>query len=109
MLRFNNEGITISVNLPTTDYTIYMMAVYIKDKDVYKAKSYISKNGVDDLTILNFDCEIKSDPKNIRYDMANYITNMYYNKKYDYYIDLYEYSLKCFDKGIDLVESENAN
>lgn len=109
MIRFNNEGITISVELPKTDYEIYMMAMYNKDKDIYITKSYISKNGIDDLTTLNIECELKSDSKNIKYDMANYITDMYYNKKYDYYIDLYEYSLKCFNKGLTLVESENAN
>lgn len=35
MLRFENEGTTISVKLPKTDYIVYMMANYSKETDTY--------------------------------------------------------------------------
>ena len=35
MLRFENEGITISVKLPRTYYTVHMMATYDKDNEIY--------------------------------------------------------------------------
>lgn len=109
MLKFNNEGITVSVKLPKSDYTIYMMANYIKEKDSYRTKTYISKSGIDDLTRVNIDFEFKSDYKKVKYDMAEHITEMYFSKKYDYYIDLYEYAQKCFDKGVELMESDNVH
>lgn len=49
MLRYENEGTTLSVKLPRTDYKVYMMANYSKETDTYHTKLYIMRNDVEDL------------------------------------------------------------
>lgn len=104
MLRFENEGNTISVKLPKTDYTVHMMATYDKDNKIYNTKMYIERNDVNDLSLIKDDCKLKSDSKVIRYDMANYITEQFNNGFFDYYMDRYEYQQKCFAKGLQYFE-----
>ena len=104
MLRFENEGITISVKLPRTYYTVHMMATYDKDNEIYNTKLYIERNDVNDFSLIKDDCKLKSDSKAIRYDMANYITEQFNDGFFDYYIDRYEYQQKCFEKGLQYFE-----
>ena len=106
MLRFKNDGISISVNLPNTDYTIHMMAIYDKDNGAYNTKMYIERNDVNDLSLISDNNEIKSDSKNIKYDMANYITEQFNKGFFDYYIEKYDYQQKCFEKGNNFYEDE---
>ena len=106
MLRFENEGIAISVKLPRTDYTVHMMAAYDKDNQIYNTKTYIERNDVNDLSLINDKNKIESDSKNIKCDMANYITEKFNNGFFNYYIDRYEYQQKCFEKGNDFYEDE---
>lgn len=73
MLRFENEGTTISVKLPKTDYIVYMMANYSKETDTYHTKLYIVRKDVSDLVLVNDDYEMKSNFSSIRFDMGEYI------------------------------------
>lgn len=110
MLRFENEGNTISVKLPKTDYTVHMMATYDKDNKIYNTKTYIERNDINDLSLINDDYKLESDSKNIRYDMANYITEQFNNGFFNCYIERYDYQQKCFEKGNDYFETiGNAN
>ena len=104
MLRFENEGNAISVKLPKTDYTVHMMAAYDKDNKIYNTKMYIERNDVNDLSLVNDKYLVESDSKNIKYDMANYITKQFNNGFFDYYMDRYEYQQKCFTKGLQYFE-----
>ena len=106
MLRFKNEGISISVKLPNTDYTIHMMAAYDKDNQIYNTKTYIERNDIYDLSLINDDYKLESDSKNIKYDMANYITEQFNNGFFNYYIERYDYQQKCFEKGNEFYEDE---
>lgn len=107
MLRFENEGTTISVKLPKTDYIVYMMANYSKETDTYHTKLYIVRKDVSDLVLVDDDYEMKSNFSSIRFDMGEYITEKYNKGFFDYYIDRYEYQQKCFDKGVEFVENAN--
>ena len=107
MLRYRNEGTTISVNLPRTDYTVYMMANYNKETDTYHTKLYIMRNDVEDLNLIDDEYEFKSNFANLKSDMANYITEQFNKGYFKYYIDRYEYQQKCFNIGLE--EMENAD
>ena len=78
MLRFENEGTTISVKLPKTDYIVYMMANYSKETDTYHTKLYIVRKDVSDLVLIDDDYEMKSNFSSIRFDMGEYITEKYF-------------------------------
>ena len=49
----------------------------------------------------------EKDPKSIRSAMAENITKLYSEGFFDYYINRYDFEMKCFDKGIELLEAEN--
>ena len=69
MLRFENEGTTISVKLPKTDYIVYMMANYSKETDTYHTKLYIVRKDVSDLVLIDDDYEMKSNFSSIRFEI----------------------------------------
>ena len=106
MLRYRNEGTTISVNLPRTDYTVYMMANYNKDTDTYYTKLYIMRNDVEDLNLIDDEFKFKSNFATLKLDMTNYITEQFNKGFFDYYIEKYDYQQKCFEKGNDFYEDE---
>ena len=85
MLRYRNEGTTISVSLPKTDYTVYMMANYNKDTDAYHTKLYIMRNDVEDLNLIDDKFKFKSNFSTLKLDMANYITEQFNKGYFKYY------------------------
>ena len=107
MLRYRNEGTTISVNLPRTDYTVYMMANYNKETDAYHTKLYIMRNDVEDLNLIDDKFKFKSNFSTLKLDMANYITEQFNKGYFKYYIDRYEYQQKCFEIGVGEMENDN--
>ena len=82
MLRYRNEGTTISVNLPRTDYTVYMMANYNKETDAYHTKLYIMRNDVEDLNLIDDEFKFKSNFATLKLDMANHITEQFNSYSY---------------------------
>ena len=105
MLRYRNEGTTISVNLPRTDYTVYMMANYNKETDAYHTKLYIMRNDVEDLNLIDDEFKFKSNFATLKLDMTNYITEQFNKGYFKYYIDRYEYQQKCFEIGVGEIEN----
>ena len=107
MLRYRNEGTTISVNLPRTDYTVYMMANYNKETDTYHTKLYIMRKDVEDINLIDDEFKFKSNFANLKSDMANHITEQFNKGYFKYYIDSYEYQQKCFNIGLEEMENDN--
>lgn len=107
MLRYENEGTTLSVKLPRTDYKVYMMANYSKETDTYHTKLYIMRNDVEDLNLIDDEYEFKSNFATLKQDMVTYITEKFDKGYFDYFIDRYEYQQKCFDNGVEVVENAN--
>lgn len=50
--------------------------------------------------------EFTSNIKYIKHDMAKYISDLHKEGSFQYYINRYEYELKCFDKGDEFFEKE---
>lgn len=110
MLRYKNFcNAAISVDI-TKDFQIIAIGNWDNDKNCYLVTLYIKENTIDLLELVE-ECEnimfADSDAKSIRTDMAKYITNLYNDKKFMYYIERFEYEMKCFDKGNELLENNN--
>lgn len=107
MLRYENEGTTISVKLPRTDYTAFLTTKFDKEKDIYSSKLYIMSNDVEDLNLIGEGFEFESNFAKLKTDMANLITDLFEKGFFKYYIDRYEYQQKCFEIGLEDIENAN--
>lgn len=107
MLRYENEGTTISVKLPKTEYTAFLTTKFNKEKNTYSSKLYIMRNDVEDLSLIGEGFEFESNFATLKMDMANLITELYNKGFFKYYINRYEYQQKCFESGLEVVENAN--
>lgn len=110
MLRYENiSSYTIQVDLGN-EYSVLAMPRWDRRIKKFITNFYIKKNDNELLDLVNgLENEgIDSNFKNIKADLAKYITNLHKDKYFDYYILRYAYILKCFDRGNKLFEQENA-
>lgn len=110
MLKYRIESsITISVEI-SNDYIVWAMANWDKENKKYAVTMYLQRNDVDLLDKMEqLNCEIESDRQSIKSDLCKMITYLLDNNKFDSFINRYEYQMRCFDKGNELVEKENNN
>ena len=110
MLRYRIESsITISVEI-LNDYIVWAMANWDKEKQKYAVTMYLQRNDVDLLDKMEqLNYEIESDRQSIKSDLCKMITYLLDNNRFDLFINRYEYQMKCFDKGNELLESETKN
>lgn len=108
MLRYKNEAtLSISIDLQN-EYTIVAMANWDGDEKKYHVTLYMKRNDIDDLKLIGRACDIEfeSSVKDIKTDIAKYVTTLLSDGFFEYYIRLYEYEQQCFDRGFDLYEQE---
>lgn len=110
MLRYKVIGNNvISVDLQN-DYEIIAIAKWDKTSHSYTVNFMIKQKTVDIWDAINNDktenIEFKSDVKTVNRDMAEYITALSKTDLFDYYINRYDYMMKCFDRGNELYEQE---
>lgn len=110
MLRYTNFCTTaISVDLRNR-YHIISSAIWDKEEQCYFVSLYIKEKNIDLFELIEKHENVRfdeKDPKSIRSAMAENITKLYNEGFFDYYINRYEFEMKCFDKGIELLEAEN--
>lgn len=110
MLRYETEAnVTVSIDLHN-GYSIIAMARWDNEKKKYYTTLRLHENSVEkwDLIEEATNVEMESDMKSIKRDMAQYITELQNNKFFKRYIERYEYELKCFDRGFEILESERS-
>lgn len=108
MLRYETEAnVTVSIDLQN-GYSIIAMARWDNEKKKYYTTLLLHENTVSkwDLIEEAANIEMDSDMKAIKRDMAQYVTDLLTNGFFKKYIDRYEYELKCFDKGFEIMEKE---
>lgn len=110
MLRYNVEAsITISVEL-NKEYKVWLMANWNKDDQKYNVTMYLQRNDIDLLDKMDeLTCKIESDRQSIKSDLCKMVSYLAEKNNFDQYITRYEYQMKCFDKGNELLESEAKN
>lgn len=110
MLRYTNFCTTaISVDLRNS-YHIISVATWNKEEQCYFVSLYIKEKNIDLFELIEKHENVRfdeKDPKSIRSAMAENITKLYSEGFFDYYINRYDFEMKCFDKGIEFWEAEN--
>lgn len=90
------------------DYTVIAIKSWNPDKHKYDVQLMLKENTVDkwDLIEKAKSLEFNANYKIINKVILNHIATLLSNGFFDYYIQRYEYELKCFDRGNDLFEKE---
>ena len=110
MLRYETEAnVTVSIDLQN-GYSIIAMARWDNEKKKYYSTLLLHENTVSkwDLIEEATNLEIDSDMKTIKRDMAQYVTDLLTDGFFKKYIDRYEYELKCFDRGFEILAREKS-
>jgi len=104
--KFRNINNIITIDLHN-DYTV--IAIISKDdEDSYDVQLMLKENTVDNWSLiekaehLRFNANNKTIYSAILKQVATYMDEGFF----DYYIDRYEYELKCFEIGNDIMESK---
>ena len=110
MLRYKVIGNNvISVNLQN-DHEIIGIAKWNKETSNYSVNFMIKGIDIDVWDSINSDktenISMESDIKSINRDMAKYITALFEDEFFKYYINRYDYMMNCFDRGNELFENE---
>ena len=107
-MRYINIGdLVIRIDLQEVNYEVIAMAKWDKDIRKYIASLYIKRYDIEQFDLMK-EYEIitfAAGRRNIKPTITHFVENEYRKGKLQYYIDRYEYYLKCFDKGNDYFEN----
>ena len=92
-------------------YAVIAIKSWNQDERKYNVEFRITENSIDKWDLIQ---EMELVEFNVNYKIINkailkYVANLLSDGLFDYYIDRYEYEIKCFDVGNDLAESERLN
>lgn len=86
------------------DYKIIAMANYKKNERKFYTTLFLARS---DISTWNNIMELSAyDIKHPKTELARIVTEMYHSRKFDKYIEQFEYEQKCFDYGNDFYENE---
>ena len=90
------------------DYTVIAIKSWNSDKHKYTVQLMLKENTVDkwDLIEKEESIEFNVDYKIINKAILKHVATLLSDGFFDYYIDRYEYELKCFDRGNSIIEKE---
>ena len=90
------------------NYTVIAIKSWNPDKHKYTVELRLKKNSVDkwDLIEKAESLEFNVDYKIINKAILKHVATLLSDGFFDYYIDRYEYELKCFDRGNSIIEKE---
>lgn len=88
------------------DYTV--IAITSKDEEINKYNStlFLKENTVDELIQNVENIEFDGEVRNINAVILKHVATLLHEGFFDYYINLYEYELKCFDIGSEQMDRE---
>lgn len=89
------------------DYRIIAMANYKKNEKIFYTTLFLRRS---DISTWNKIIELPAydieHPRHIKTELARIVTEMYHGRKFQKYIEQFEYEQKCFDYGNDFYENE---
>jgi len=114
MLRYKNKGYAIEIALPEEhgykDYSIECTYRFDKKKEKYLLSMYLKGNGIDEkfkIDSQEIDTQYISGTRGtIRQNICLIVEQAASTGFFDKYIQNFEYTYKCFDKGNELFEQE---
>lgn len=95
----------ITINL-YNNYTLIALKSYDNKKNTYSVEFMLKENTVKKWDLIEKASLNNIESKNINNDILIYATSLLSDNFFDYYIERYEYELKCFDMGNELIEKE---
>lgn len=105
--KFKNMNNVITIDLHN-NYTV--IALIGKDNDVYDVQLMLKENTIDNWVLIEQAEHLKmfATSKNIYSAILKQVATYLNGGFLKYYIDRYEYEIKCFDLGNDICERENS-
>lgn len=102
-----NSNNTIKIDL-LNGFSIIIFENYIAYTNKFKISLYLQKDGIDILDLIEEqdDIEIDANKRNINIKLLKYVSSLLSNGFFNYYIERYNYMLRCFDKGNEIIENE---
>ena len=90
------------------DYTVIAIKLWNSDKHKYTVQLMLKENTVDKWNLIENaeSLEFNVDYKIINKAILKHVATLLSDGFFDYYIDRYEYELKCFDRGNSIIEKE---
>ena len=93
------------------NYTVIAIKSWNPDEQKYDVEFRITENSIDKWDLIQ---EMESVEFNVNYKTINkailkHVANLLSEGLFDYYVQRYEYEMKCFDAGNDLKERERLN
>ena len=90
------------------NYTIIAIKIWNSDEHKYTVQLMLKENTVDkwDLIENAESIEFNVDYKIINKAILKHVATLLSDGFFNYYIDRYEYELKCFDRGNSIIEKE---
>lgn len=103
--KIGNDTIAIDLH---NGYTIIAMKLFNHKTKKYKVTFYIKDNTVDILDLIEKQEKVEFDAnyKTINSAILKYVATLLSEGFFDYYIQRYDYMMKCFDRGHELYEKE---
>lgn len=114
MLRYENKGYMIEIKLPEEcghrGYSVECRYIYDKKMEKYLLSMWLKRENIDDTFKIDsqeVDTQYISGTKeNIRQNICRIVEQASLSGYFDYYIERFEYTYMCFDRGNELFESE---
>ena len=108
--KFNNSNDVITINLHN-EYTVIAVTGFDAENGAYTTTLFLKDNTVDTWKLVENaeNLEFHVNQNTINSAILKKVSEFLNEGFFDYYIQRYEYEMKCFDIGNDLEESERLN
>lgn len=114
MLRYENKGQVIEIKLPEEcgheGYKVECRYKYDKTAGKYSLSMWLKHESIDDTFKIDsqeIDTQyISGNPDTIRFNICRIVEQASLSGFFEPYIQRYEYTYRCFEKGMEILEKE---
>lgn len=105
--KYNNSDYIITIDLHN-GFSVVALSTYDSEFDIYISTLFLKDNTVDTWKLIEGaeKLEFNATSKTINSAILKFVASELENGFFDYYIDRYNYEMKCFDLGDEILESE---
>lgn len=105
--KYNNSDNVIMINLHN-GYTIIAISTFDTERDCFVVSLLLKENTIDTWKLIEGaeKLEFYVAPNKINSTLLKYVAGSLEKGFFDYYIQRYEYEMKCSDLGFELIEKE---
>ena len=89
------------------DYTVIVITNKNVETNKYNSTLFLKENSIDDWKLIqNTNIEFDGNIRNINSTILKHVATLLHDGFFDYYVNRYEYEIKCFDIGDEQMEKE---